>query len=102
MTIIRTDNRIDDDFVLLILLHLPQLNSDPLPLGTRYVLSDIVGFDRNLAMAPVDQDSQTDGAGPTRLEDDAERILHGSAGIDDIIDQDNRPILNLDKLRLSF
>src|SRR5690349_16665984 len=86
-------DRIDNDLILLVLLHLAELDAHPFTVGARNVFADIIGLHGNLAVAAVDENREADGSRPADFEDDAERALDGFPGIDNIIDDDDRPVL---------
>jgi hypothetical protein len=55
----------------------------------RQVLADMVGTDRQLAMAPVDEHRQPDGARASVVGQGIERGAHRASGVEDIVDEDD-------------
>src|SRR5580658_2334034 len=53
-------------------------------------LPDVVGLNRQLAQAAVDQDGEPNRARPAEVGHRVERGPHGSAGVEDVVDQDDR------------
>ena len=53
----------------------------------RQVLADEVGTDRQLAVAPVDQHGELDGARASVVADRVERGPHGAAGVQHVVDE---------------
>ena len=55
----------------------------------RQVLADVVGADRQLAVAAVDQDGQLDRARPAEVAERVERGADGAAGEQHVVDEDD-------------
>ena len=55
----------------------------------RQVLADVVGFDRQLAMAAIDEDHQLDGARAAELDQRIERGANRPSGVEHIVDEQN-------------
>ena len=53
----------------------------------RQVLADVVGADRQLAVAAVDEDGELDGAGAAELAERVERGTDGAPGEEDVVDE---------------
>ena len=64
-----------------------QGHPDPLHQRGREVLADEVGPDRQLAVAPVDQDGEADRLGPPDVAQRVERRADGAAGEEHVVDQ---------------
>ena len=56
----------------------------------REVLADVVGADRQLAVAAVGEHGELDARGPAVVEERLDRRAHGAAGVEDVVD-DRRP-----------
>src|SRR5438477_5231000 len=63
---------------------------DALLAGGGDVLADVVGADRQLAMAPVDKRRQLDPGGATVVEDRVDRGAHGATGVEHVVDDHDR------------
>src|SRR5437660_6356832 len=68
---------------------LPEQHLDPLRARGGDVLADVVGPNRQLAMAAVDQDHQLDRPRAPELDQGVHRRAHGAAVPDDVVDQDH-------------
>src|ERR1051325_2828877 len=88
-----TEDRVDHHLVLLVLLHLAELDAHPFAVGARDMFADVIGLQRNLAMAAVDENREADGSRPADFENDAERGLDRLPSVNDVIDNDYRPVL---------
>ena len=66
---------------------------DPLVLRGRDVLADVVGADRQLAVAAVDQRRELHARGPAEVEDRVDRGAHGAARVEDVVDDHDRAVL---------
>ena len=73
------------------LVHLDELHLDPLAAGGRQVLADVVGPDRQLAVAAVDEHGELDARGPAVVEQRLDRRADRAAGVEDVVDEDDRP-----------
>src|SRR5262245_16285708 len=60
----------------------------------RHVLADVVGLDRQLAMAAVDQDHELDGSRPSEVDQRVERGARRPAGVEHVVDEDYRPVVD--------
>ena len=72
------------------LVDLDELHLDPLVPRGRQVLADVVGADRQLAVAPVDEDGELDAGGPAVVEERLDRRADRAAGVEDVVDEDDR------------
>src|SRR5581483_6980382 len=81
---------LDDHPVLAIVL--AQEDLDGLPPGGRQVLAHVVGADRQLAVAAVDQHGQLDHARAAQVDQRVQRGPDRPAGVEDVVDQDDRPV----------
>ena len=81
--------------LLLLQVHrrLARVHDDPLGVLGRDDATDEVGVDRDLAVAPVDQDGQADRARAAILEDGVQRCANGASGEQHIVHQENVPAL---------
>src|SRR5205823_15031449 len=72
------------------LVHLEELHLDALLAGSRKVLADVVGTDRQLAVAAVGKYGELDARGAAVVE----QRLHGradrAARVEDVVDEDAR------------
>ena len=73
------------------LVHLDELHLDALVAGGGQVLADVVGADRQLAVAAVDEDGELDAVGPAVVEERLDRGADRAAGVEDVVDEDDRP-----------
>src|SRR5581483_10901871 len=60
-----------------------------LGVGGRHVLADVVGPDRQLAVAAVDQHRELDGPRPPELNQRIHRRPRGAAAVDHVVDEDD-------------
>ena len=67
-----------------------ELHLDPLAAGRRQVLADVVGPDRQLAMAAVDEDGELDTRRPAVLEERLDRGANRAARVEDVVDEHAR------------
>ena len=72
-------------------------DADPLVGPGRQVLADVVGADRQLAVAAVDQHGQPDGAGPAEVAEGVQRGPHGTAGEQHVVDQHHHGVVDADR-----
>src|SRR5919107_3126037 len=72
------------------LVHLDELHLDALRAGGRKVLADVVGPDRQLAMPTVDERGKLDALGPAIVEQRLDRRADRAAGVEDVVDEDDR------------
>ena len=73
------------------LVHLDELHLDPLAARGRQVLPDVVGADRQLAVAAVDEHGELDARGPAVVEERLDRSADRAAGVEDVVDEHDRP-----------
>ena len=62
---------------------------DPLLAGGRQVLADVVGADRQLAVAAVAEHRELDPLRAAVVEEGVDRGAHGAAGEEDVVDEDD-------------
>src|SRR4030095_8394348 len=93
----RIDDRIDHRLVLLALLQLVESHAHTLIFRARYVLADVIGFDGNFAMTPVDQHRQANRFRTARSKYDAERAFDRASGKDHIVDQNHLSVLEIQR-----
>src|ERR687890_883032 len=55
----------------------------------RHVLTDVVGPDRQLSVAAVDENRQPDGGGPPELEERVHRGASGPTRVENVVDEDH-------------
>src|SRR5712691_3681187 len=72
------------DAVLLLHQHL-----DALGVRGRHVLADVVGADRKLAVAPIDEHGELDRARPPEIHHRVHRGAGGAPMVDDVVDEDD-------------
>ena len=63
------------------------------PRAVGQVLADVVGADRQLAVAAVDEHGELDARGPAVVEERLDRGADRAAGVEDVVDEDARPAL---------
>src|SRR6266496_2259948 len=76
----------EDDAVDLV--HLDELDLDAFAARGRQVLADVVGPDRQLAVAAVDEAGELDAGGPSVIEERLDRGPDRAAGVEDVVDED--------------
>src|SRR2546430_15228773 len=67
------------------LVHLDELHLDALVARGRQVLADVVGTDRQLAVAAVDEDGELDPVGSAVVEEGLDRGANRPARIEDVV-----------------
>ena len=70
------------------LVDLDQLDLDALAPRGRQVLADVVGADRQLAVAAVGDDGELDAVGAAVVEERLDRGADRAAGVEDVVDED--------------
>ena len=75
------------------LVHLEQLHLHALETAGREVLADVVGADRQLAVAAVGEDGELDAVGAAVVEERLDRGADRPARVEDIVDEHDRPAL---------
>jgi pyrimidine operon attenuation protein/uracil phosphoribosyltransferase len=65
-----------------------ELDLNPFAAGGGQVLADVVGADRQLAVAAVDQDGELDARRATALEERLDCGADRAAGVEDVVDED--------------
>src|SRR6266550_4472180 len=86
---------IDENGVLVV--DLLEVDLDDLLARGRHVLADMIGPDRQLAVAPVDEYGQADGLRPTEVD---ERVHCGAdrpPGVEDVVDEDDRRAVEIER-----
>ena len=78
------------------LVHLDELHLDALVAGRRQVLADVVGPDRQLAVAAVGEHGELDARRAAVLEQRVDRGADRAAGVEDVVDEDHRAALELE------
>ena len=78
------------------LVDLDQLDLDALAARRRQVLADVVGPDRQLAVAAVGEHGELDAVGPPVLEERVDRGADRAAGVEDVVDEDHGAALELE------
>src|SRR5205823_62388 len=71
------------------LVDLDELHLDALVARGRQVLADVVGTDRQLAVAAVDEHRELDAVGPPVVEERLDRGANRAAGVEDVVDEDD-------------
>src|SRR5262245_16908535 len=71
------------------LVHFDELHLDALRTGGRKVLADVVRPNRKLAVATVDENGELDPVRAAVVEQGLDRRPNGSAGIEDVVDEDD-------------
>ena len=72
------------------LVDLDELHLDALAARGRQVLADVVGADRQLAVAAVGEHGELDARGPAVVEERLDRGADRAAGVEDVVDEDAR------------
>src|SRR5919204_5217632 len=75
------------------LVHLEELHLDALLARGREVLAHVVGADRQLAVAAVDEHGELDARGPAVVEQGVDRGADRAARVEDVVDEDDRAAL---------
>src|SRR5215471_17832612 len=70
------------------LVDLDELDGDPLVACGGQVLADVVGSDRQLAVAAVGEDGELDARGPSEVEERVDRRADRAAGVEHVVDED--------------
>src|SRR5256885_5949844 len=70
------------------LVHLDELDLDALVAGGGQVLADVVGADRQLAVAAVGEDGELHALGPAVVEERLDRRADRAAGVEDVVHED--------------
>src|SRR5581483_9752970 len=91
-------DRIDHNLILFVLFDFAQLHAHALFFRAGNVLAHVVRFHRNLAVTAVDQNREAHRARAAGFEDDAERAVDRLACIDDVVDDDHRPVFHTQRL----
>src|SRR4051812_21707607 len=73
------------------LVHLDELHLDPLVARGREVLADVVGADRQLAVAAVDEDGELNAGGTAVVEERLDGRANRAPRVEDVVDEDDRP-----------
>ena len=63
--------------------------------GGREVLADVVGPDRQLPVAPVDEHGQADGPGPAEVQERVEGRPDRAARVEDVVDEHDDPSVDV-------
>ena len=79
------------DFHAVVAVHLGQPDEDPFVPSSWHVLADVVRADRQLAVAAIDEDRQSDGAGPTQADQRVKCSPNGPTRVQDVVDQNHGP-----------
>ena len=88
---VMTPPRGRDEQDLVDLVHLDELHLHALAAGGRQVLADVVGTDRQLAMAAVADHGELDAGGAAVVEQRLDRGADRPAGVEDVVDEDAGP-----------
>ena len=67
---------------------------DALGVRRRQVLADVVGADRQLAVAAVDEDREPHGARAAEVGEGVERGADGAPGVEDVVDEDDHLVVD--------
>src|SRR4029453_11976414 len=59
-----------------------------------HVLADVVGAQRQLPVAAVDEDRELHSAGPTDVTQRVQGGAHGATGIEDVVDEDDQCVVD--------
>ena len=78
------------------LVDLVQLDLDAVAARGRQVLADVVGPDRQLAVAAVGENGELDAIGASVLDQRVDRGADRAAGVEDVVDEDHRAALELE------
>jgi len=71
------------------LVDLREQHPDDLALRRGQILADVVRANRQLPVPPVDEDGQLDGARAADVAEGVQRRPDGTAGVEDVVDQDH-------------
>src|SRR5262249_9744811 len=72
-----------------------ELHLDALLAGGREVLADVVGADRELAVAAIGEDGELDAGRTAVFEQRVDRSADGAAGGEDVVDEDHGAALEV-------
>src|SRR4051794_31030505 len=72
------------------LVHLDELHLDALVARGREVLADVVGANRQLAVAAVDEDGELDALGAPVVEQGLDRSADRPSGVEHVVDENDR------------
>ncbi len=86
------DDALDLDPVLAV--GLLEVDPDELLARRRDVLADVVGADRQLAMAAIDEHRQADRLRPAEVDERVHRGADRPAGVQHVVDEDDRPAVD--------
>ena len=74
-----------------------EVDPDELLARGRDVLADVVGPDRQLAVAAVDEDREPDRLRPTEVDERVHRGADRPARVQDVVDEDDRPAVDVER-----
>ena len=78
------------------LVDLDQLDLHTFAVSGREVLADVVGPDRELAVAAIGEHGELHPVGTAELEQTVDRRANRPAGVEDVVDEDHRAALELE------
>ena len=85
------------DLDVVLAVGLLEVDPDDLLAARRDVLADVVGPDRQLAMAAVDEDRQADRARTAEVDERVHRRADRPAGVQDVVDEDDRRVVEVER-----
>ena len=88
------DDALDLDAVLAV--DLLEVDADELLARRRHVLADVVGADRQLAMAAVDEHGEADRLRPAEIDEGVHRGPDRPARVEDVVDEDDRRAIEVE------
>ncbi len=89
------ENPVDQDRVLPV--DLLEVDPDDLLARRRDVLADVVGPDRQLAMAAVDEHREADRLRSTEVDEGVHRRPDRPTGVEDVVDEDDRRAVEVER-----
>ena len=84
-------------FDAVLAVDLLELDLDDLLARRRDVLADVVGPDRQLAMAAIDEDREADRLRPPEVDEGVHRGPDRAAGVQDVVDEDDRRAVQVER-----
>ena len=85
------------DLHAVLAVDLLELDVDDLLARRRHVLAHVVGADRELAVAAVDEDREADRLGPPEVDQRVHRRPDRAARVQDVVDEDDRAAVEVER-----
>jgi hypothetical protein len=78
---------VDQDYALFV-VYFVEADFDDFAVGGLHGAADVLGFDRHFAVAAIDEDTERDALGATKIEETVHGGADGAAGVEDVVDED--------------